>query len=724
MSRGARLRSACARAAPGLAHAAAAAVALLLLAALARPLSTDDLWWHLGLGERYLDEGPWLRADPMLHTATRPPPPAAWLSDAALAAVDRAFGLQGLRVLHAAVVGALLAWLWTRFRAASGSALFASFGSAAAAALAAYRLFQLRPDLASLAAAIALGMLVLRDRQRPDRVLFLGAAVLSALWANLHAAFALGPLMLAAAALGAALEIPWRADAARRRAVARTRRLAAAGLVAALAACLNPAGAAAYLPSLRAGGGTPDLGEIADEWVAFAPFALPAPNLPPSPLVFALVWLLLLALPLAGWAWLRRLRGGRAREPDLDPALLGIALLSLAAMLAAIRFVWLAVFPLWLLAAGWALAPRAARSRALLAVGTLALLPGFVWCGDWPLLSRGIGGSAGDYLDAYPTRKYHAHAVWFLDDAELRGNLYNPYFAGGFLGYWLAPELRVFVNGSLNVSAEVMRAYHAVQAGGSDPEARDPGAILDAFGVDLFLGIGLPAPPPPNRPWQYTTTHLERDARWIPIFRNANSAVYLRRGERNRENLERVARYYERAGVPFDPERGLDPERVLQAAPDWAAARALAPLDRAQLEAEAERGPPARRVAALSRLASAHALLGLYERSAALDRQLLGSAPHWNAARRRRVWSLLRLDRPDEARAELRRLRSRSPRDPALAGLEAAVSAYLAAGDRAERDALAASLLLLSREEGQRLASRYRAPELRRERGPARGSAR
>ncbi len=699
---------------PLLAHASTGAIALLLLIAVGRPLFTDDLWWHLALGESYLAEGPWLQRDPLLHTALGPPPPATWFADLILVAVERAAGFAGLRGLHAAVVATILALAWRCLRRASGCALAASFGAACFAALGAYRLFQLRPELASQIAAIAVCALVLRDRERPGGLALAGAVAICGAWANLHAAFALGPLLLFAGAVGAALEIPWLAPAQRPPSIARAFRLGAAAIAALLAACANPSGPAAYLPYLRAGSQTPDLEQVSDEWARFAAFSLPLENLPPSPLCWALVWFLLLATPLAIGAWLRRLHGGRHREPDLDPALIGISLCSLVAMLAAVRFVWLGVFPLWLLAQALRAAPRAQLQRAPLALATAALLPAFMWLGDWPFLSRGLSTQPADYLEPYAVRKYFAHAAWFLDDAALRGKLYNAYFSGGFLGFWLRPELRVFVNGSLNLPPDVMKTYHAIQAGGTDPAARDLSALLDAYGVDLFLGIGMPAAPIPNRPWQYTTSHLERDARWLLVFRAATSAVYLRRSESNRENLARVADYYARAGIPFDSARGLDPEQVLHAAPAWAVEHGLVPVDYAQLEAASTSAGPQRRAGILERLANANAVLGLYERSAALDRQLLGLHPGWTPARRRLVWSLLRQGRAEQARAEASRLRQRAPTDGSAAYLEATANEYAATADREQRNGIAATLLLFSREEALGISSRYRAPEARR----------
>ena len=65
--------------------------------------------------------------------------------------------------------------------------------------------------------------------------------------------------------------------------------------------------------------------------------------------------------------------------------------------------------------------------------------------------------------------------------------------------------------------------------------------LLDAEQVDLFFGIRLPIVPEGPKPVFYTTTYLERSDGWIQIFRNVGSAIHLRRNERNRENLERIA---------------------------------------------------------------------------------------------------------------------------------------------------------------------------------------
>ena len=52
-----------------------ALVALQLLFDVAGPIRSDDVWWHIALGDSYRAEGPWLDSDPLLYTAVDGPPP-------------------------------------------------------------------------------------------------------------------------------------------------------------------------------------------------------------------------------------------------------------------------------------------------------------------------------------------------------------------------------------------------------------------------------------------------------------------------------------------------------------------------------------------------------------------------------------------------------------------------------------------------------------------------
>jgi hypothetical protein len=697
-----------------LVHASCALLAVLLLLALGRPLFTDDLWWHLALGEAYLAQGPWLDADPLLHTATGPREPAAWLFEVASFALARALGSGGLRLGHVATAAAILALAWQAFRRASGSRVGASLGAGAFLVLASYRLFQLRPELATILATLVLYGLLIEGTATPSRARVGVAAALCAVWANLHAGFLLGPLLIAVAATGVALSIPLRPPARRPQVRSRASRLGEAAVLSLLATLLNPSGLTAPLAYFRAGGATPALTNVVDEWARFDPLRLPAADLPPSPLAWTLVWALLLLTPPLTLSCVRRWREA-GDERECDGALVAMAGASLVATLLAVRFLWLEIFPLLLVARAAAgrrtFRPRVAAWAA--AAAALALVPGFLRFGDWPILSRGVPTHASTYLEPYAAQKYYAHSVWFLRDVGVTGNLYNAYFEGGFLGYWLAPELRVFIDGSLNVPVEVMRAYASIQLCGGEDPGGDLLALLDHHGVDLFVGVGLPIGQHPNRPWRYTTAHLERAPGWIVVFRTLRSAVYLRRNERNRDNLRRVGEYYARAQVPFDSERGFEVEQVVRDAPAWAVRHGLVPRDFSLLVRRSFALDFKARSPAVERLAALYAALGLYERAAELDRRTLAADPGRITARRRLVWSLLRLDRAPEALDEARALDEIAGAGSPSLYVARAAQEYATLEDARQRDTLVALLPVFTRAEAAALASAHAAPESR-----------
>jgi hypothetical protein len=401
----------------------------------------------------------------------------------------------------------------------------------------------------------------------------------------------------------------------------------------------------------------------------------------------------------------------------VDAALAAVGLVSLAGMLFAVRFLWLGIFPLWALAqlqrasvaAGSQIGRRRMRAWAT-AVTSVLLVPAFVWHGDWPMISRGVQWQT--YDRPYPAGKNFAHAVWFLRDTELTGNLWNDYSSGNFLGYWLAPCLRTFVNSSLNVPKDVMEARHAiVQRGWGAGVAVTE--LLERYEVDVFFGTGEPIVSPSRRAPIYTTTHLENTPGWTLVFRNLRSALYLRADERNAANLGRVAAYYARAGVPFDPERGFDVERVLREAPGWAFEQGVVPANLADLESLARSLDPIRKPTAQARLASVWAVLGSYERAEALDRRILRSDPRAVGAARRRLWSLLHLGRADESLAAAEALAAIAAPEDALSNALVDAARGQTALAPADAAARVATLPVLTQLEGRQLFAAVQPPEAR-----------
>jgi len=619
----------------------------LVLVAVGQPLATDDLWWHLALGEAHLREGPWLSADPLLFTAPGPPVPAAWLSDLLFAGIEVRTGFTGLRILHVVLVGGCLGLAWSILRRASGSAPAAWLGTSAFAALAAYRLVQLRPHLFSLLALLLLYKLLFERGRPPGWRKVVATGALMALWVNLHSAFILG-LVLLAAAFG------WQvvregvsgedgADGV------RARELAEAGAAGAIGSLLNPSGLGAYAPYLRAGSSTPSLGRVGDEWASLGLLAWPAGS-QPSPFVWIGAWLLLLGLlGLVVQVLIRRRRRLPVRVDGMD---LVFAAIAFGFMMLAVRFVWLSILPLIVFArAGHGGFWSSRRVSLAVAGGAMAMLVGFLIWGDWRGVTRFLPSRVRDYARPYPALKYHAHAVWLMEDARLEGRLFNEYHLGGFLGYWLAPGIQTFLNGSLNVSPEAIEANWPVRHRRGVRPGETFLEALDRLGIELFMGIRTPSLAPGAQPWVFTSGHLERSEGWTLGFRNLLTSLYVRDGAAGDSNLDRLDAYYRRAGVPFDPAVGYEPARVIREAPLWARRHGVVPVDFGALERTARRVSEPRGARALDRLASIHSILREHALAVDLDRDLLRLAPGALRVRRRLAWNLLQEGRAAEALA-------------------------------------------------------------------------
>ncbi|TMA22358.1 MAG: hypothetical protein E6J87_26515 [Deltaproteobacteria bacterium] len=402
------------------------------------------------------------------------------------------------------------------------------------------------------------------------------------------------------------------------------------------------------------------------------------------------------------------------RSTAIDPALVALAWAALAAMLLAVRFLWLAFFPLLLISRTWAERSSAARVPAwtgwLPALLGPALLAGFVWIGPWPRISDVLDLSFAQWAEPYAAEKYPVEAIWLMRDAGLAGRLFTEYSLGGYAGFWLAPKIETFVNGSLNFAPDTASEYIAIRKrlpaapGESFPE------LLDRLELDLFLGTGTPAGP--HGP-SYTVAHLERTPGWIAIFRNATSALYLRVGAPDSANLRQVADYYAREGIPFDPERGFEPARVIRDHEPWAVEHRVIPRTFAAIERAAiQPGAPLARPRALVQTASFYALLGACD--LALEREALIRSIDALAvgSRRRTVWCLLRAGRYEDARAQAAALDGLARADE-LARITVELARAIPTLSADVRESMVRRLPLLSPAQAQALAFSLETPPAR-----------
>jgi hypothetical protein len=650
------------------AHSMAAVGCGLVLLAVGQPIWTDDIWWHLALGESYLSQGPWLTHDPLLFTALGPPPPSSWLMDAGLRATWNLLGFGGLRIVHVGLVIAIMAIVWASLRRASRSLVFASVGTSMVAMLSAYRLVQLRPHLGTIAAAVFLHWILFSKPEIPSWKRVFAAAALMGVWANLHPAYPIGPALVAAASAALFLtsllagqgdgDGDGNGNAEDRGLVLRARatRLGWVFLFGIGATFINPSGVDGYVRAFSAGAGSESIAIVVDEWSRIQLLTWPTASLPPSRLHWVSAWFLIAAVPLAAarmaWARWQSDQSDGASDSSADPVMVVLAVTGLGAMLLATRFVWMAFWPVLLLASTSRSATRTRRLSLTLALVSIALVAGFYRWGDWPMVTRGLPSTLTDYRTPYAAGKYHAHAVSFMRATKLEGNLFGRYAEGGFQAFWLGPAIRTATNGSLNMSNEALTASFAIR---ERMGTRDNPAFVDALdelGVDLFLGTGLPMQTRPGRPPNYSTIHLEDTPGWILVFRNVDSALYLRNDTRNESNLEKVADYYLANGIPFDRALGFQTERVMRATPEWSRAQGIwTPL-------LGRRTDPGQGTRATGPMADAYLALGMYDEANRANAALLRIDPTEVSALRRHAWLLLRAGR-------------RGPRDELVAAYRA-----------------------------------------------------
>jgi hypothetical protein len=681
-----------------------ASLTLLVVFLAAGPLTTNDLWWHLVHGRVFLEQGLWHDVDPCLATGRGGAVPHQWLFAVTARGVEVAFGLHGLRVVHTLVVLSIAGLAFGVLRREAGRLAPAACATAVFLVLAWYRLVQLRPELFSIAAVLLLERLlfapVLPSWRRVG-----WAVALIAVWANVHAAFLVGPLLLIAALAGVVLQglaahfagLARLAGGAFDR--ARFLRLASAlggGLVAAL---LNPRGIGQHLAfwsSSREG----SIWGVVDEWAPFAPFS--HTNIAPA--VSDLAWVVTDVL-LLGFALLVIVGGvrfvrSRTRErlDAWDPVRLCLGLAGCVALLASIRFSWLAVFPLLYALASLRRGGVRLWPERMLAVATLLLAAAFPLWGGFRAVAAVFPREPSAWLrDTTTERRFFSLGVRFLEQTGVSGTLFHPYGMGGFLCHQLGPGLRTFVDGSMNVDDDVATDYRKVieHAGTSPGETAED--VLRRRRVDLFFGVGVPVGPArPGDTEAYTTTLLERQPGWILVSRSLRHAIYVRDDAANHANRERIANWYAAQAVPFDPVDGFDPGRAIDAVPEWAEAWQLVPAGWREQRATSVARAPGRTAAALETVGLAYALVGAYAEQIASDQRTLELRPRAKQPRRRLVYGLLHAGRVSEARLQAEALMALDPLDPRSAAFARGVERVASARTASERNVALAALPLLS----------------------------
>ncbi|MGC8838558.1 MAG: hypothetical protein ACP5UM_09090 [Anaerolineae bacterium] len=473
-----------------------------------RPAADWDMWWHLRSGEAIVQARAIPLTDPFSHTRFGHPwVDQSWLAQVGLYGLYRLGGFGALALgLACAVVATFALVFWT-----SPGHLYVRAVGVLLAALASAVFWSVRPQVASLFLTAAVWALVRRYRGRGGRALWL-LPPLFALWANLHAAWMAGLLLLACGVVGEAANalafsgrsgpIPSRTSPLPQ-GVGEVRGgpLALAGLLSAAAVSLNPQGPRMLLyPFQTVGIGA--LQQFIQEWASpdfhrldFHPF----------------LWLWLAT------AWALALS---PREKDWGD-LLAFALFSALAFTAGRNVALFAVVAApFLTEHGTAVLEPALQRLAGTSTGGARLAP-LNW-GIAVLVALSVGARAwtGALDPTTVAREQEARFPVQAAEAILRerppGPLFNSYNWGGYLLWRLYPAYQVYVDGRTDLYGdEVLGEYLRVVL-------LEPGweEVLARRGIRLVVvEAGGPL-----------AERLRADPDWEPFYGDDLAAVFVRRG--------------------------------------------------------------------------------------------------------------------------------------------------------------------------------------------------
>ncbi len=430
------------------------AVALPVLASLLAPMSTVDLTYQLRAGAEILGGGAIPAADSWTFTINGLPWfDQQWGAQVILRLAETLGGWTGLVVVRAGLTAVLvgcLFWIAIRrgFDARTSALLTLAAFVVAAPAMA------LRPQLMGMV-LFALLLLVISMRRSRPRAMWL-AALIVAVWANVHGSFVIGPL---------ALGLTWVADAAERSPTARQTLLLTA--VSAVAACVTPFGPTvwAYAAGLSSNASVTTL---VSEWQ------------PTS--IRTAAGMLFFASALAIVALLAR----RRRATDW-PALLWLGAFFAIGAYAERGIAW------WSLAAAvavtWLVQPTHARDRvepALMrrinvAVAVALVLAGVALLPLWRPLDPGTRAPAGLLTDAPSGVTRALRDVVSPGDRILNPQRWGSWLEFVFPGALVAVDSRVEI-----IPGSVWSRYEMIRSG-------VPGWQSELEGMDVDVAVALPS---------------------------------------------------------------------------------------------------------------------------------------------------------------------------------------------------------------------------------------
>jgi hypothetical protein len=462
----------------------------------ARPVDDPDVWWHLRTGQYIVQTHSVPHHD--IYSFTNPGKPwiaHEWLSEVILYGVYRGLGWAGLIVIFGFVVGG--AFALTYFRSA-GRPYIAGL-SVLLAAVAAYPTWGVRPQMFSLLlTSVFLSVLLGNEDTGQWTRLLWWLPLLMLLWANLHAGYAVGLVLIGVVLAGTLLDAAFGFES-RENGSRKARALAIILVVCTAVVLVNPNGIRLLSYPVETLRSQAQQSYIA-EWVS--------PNFHEGRFqgFLALLFLTFLALVVSP---------KRARPRDLL-LLVGTAyggmrsirhipiFALVAAPILAEHLYAAAREKTW---AGWLdgrdRVPNA-RKAALNALLVLAVLA-FAAVRIGLLIHR---------QGATEAEKYPAAAVRFLSSDRPAGPIFNYYDWGGYFIWKLYPTYRVYIDGRADVYGDEFLDSFA-QTYRAQGDWRAP---LEQYGIRTVV---LP-------PKTAMAVALRREPGWSEIFEDKQAVIFTR----------------------------------------------------------------------------------------------------------------------------------------------------------------------------------------------------
>ena len=477
-------------------------LAALLLSGIS--IHDPDLSWHLSAARQLLATRSFLRTDFLSWTfAGRPWIDFEWGSELAFYFLHALGGTAALWIFRAAAffgltlvfLGLLRLWRIPR----TWDALLAP-----AFAVSLFPIYGMRPEIFSL--ALFLFQFHILERRRLGRWKMTNArfwllhGALYALWANLHAGFVAGLLLCVCYGVGELFSRP-------EEKVPQPFYAATAGLVGTL---LTPYGVKLYFVLFEHFRQIGFLRRLIEEW-----------KVPTFALGYLNGYWLMILFSFSSLLW-AAFRGGRVIPEHV--AVVAVFTLFGARSIRTIPYMILTIFPLGIQAFR-SLRPSAFARRCV-GIVAAAAIPLAAWHAySWSAHRRFFGWPE-------PVAEQGvAKAVDFLvrEKATLGGlRLFNPYNWGGYLGYMLTPDYRVFIDGRY-LFADLLVEVDAAQ---NSPDAFR--SLINDMGADLAVVVndGLMMRPKTSEigvgPRPYLAYAWPR-VDWALVYWDSDAAVFVRR---------------------------------------------------------------------------------------------------------------------------------------------------------------------------------------------------